>query len=209
MRTRCLSLGLVLALASGALADLSDISEVIFRIEATNASGTGVLEFTRDQLVYNPSTSTYIWNTATQFIYDEFFTPIATLQNANMALQLDSTKKIAGAFAVQSGSSDTIFTITMPQLTFATLATPSAAAGLAINVTDTNNNGVAMQALPSAGGILITHYNGLVPTGTLFEEVLPGVTTPTGSTSTLSFVPYSPLLFAVSDMNSQDRKSVV
>ena len=149
MRTRCLSLGLVLALASGALADLSDISEVIFRIEATNASGTGVLEFTRDQLVYNPSTSTYIWNTATQFIYDQFFTPIATLQNANMALQLDSTKKIAGAFAVQSGSSDTIFTITMPQLTFATLVTP-AAAGLAI--TDRYEQQRRCHAGPSLGG---------------------------------------------------------
>ncbi|NLG44725.1 MAG: hypothetical protein GX547_15900 [Phycisphaerae bacterium] len=203
MSTKCLSIGLVLALASGALADLSDISEVIFRIEASNASGTGVLEFTQDQLVYNANTDTYIWNTGTQFIFDEFFTPIATLQNANLALQLNSTKKIAGAFAVQSGSTDTVFTITMPQLSFANLAAPSASVGLAVNVTDTNNNGVAMLAVPPAGGILITHYNGLVPSGTLFEEVLPGVSNPTGSTSTLAYVPYTPLPFGAGDMNSQ------
>jgi hypothetical protein len=204
-RIKCLSLGLVLALASGALADLSDISDVIFRIEASNDTGAGVLEFTKDQLTYNPTTDTYTWNTDTQFILDEFFTPIATLQNANLALQMNATKKIAGAFAVQSGDTDTTFTMTMAQLSFDTLPAPltMAAAGMAANVTDTNGDGVTMSALAPATGMLITDYNGMVPGGTLFAELLDQLSVPFGSGSSLAYLPYVDVPDAVSDMNSR------
>lgn len=199
-----LTLGLLL-LVPATRADLSDISNVIFRIEATNSTGTGALEFTKDQLVYNPVTDTYHWNIGTQVIEDALFNPIATLQNANLALQMNATKKIAGAFAVQSGDTNTTFTITMAQLSFDTLPAPlaSAAAGLAANVTDTNGNGVTMQAVAPATGMLLTDYNGLVPGGTLFAQLLPQLSTPIGSTSALASVPYTMLPGAVSDMNSQ------
>jgi len=200
-----LPLGLVLALACGASADLSDISDTIFRIEATNATGTGFLEFAKSQLTYNPVTDSYHWNTGSQFILDEFFTPIATLQNANLALTVNDTKKIAGAFAVQSGDTDTTFTITMAQLTFDTLpaSLTQGAAGLAGNVTDTNGNGVTMRAIAPATGMLVTNYDGMVPVGTLFSELLYQVATPTGSASSLAYVPWTDIPDPVSDMNSR------
>jgi hypothetical protein len=203
--TRYLSLGVALALAPGALADLSDISDVIFRIEASNDSGTGVLEFTKDQLTYNPSTDTYTWNTGTQFIFDEFFNPIATLQNANLALQMNDLKKVAGAFAVQAGDTDTTFTLTLAQLTFDTLSPPlvMGTAGLAANVTDTNGDGVTMASVAAATGVLRTGYNGMVPGGTPFVELLGELSVPAGSGSLLDYVPYTAIPDAVDDMNSQ------
>jgi hypothetical protein len=208
-KTRCL-LGLAAAtlMAPAVLADLSDISNVIFRIEASNATGSGSLEFTRDQLTYDSGSDTYHWNVGAEFILDAFATPIATLQNASLALTINDSKRISGAFAVQAGDSDTTFNITMAQLTFGTLPADLTAgrAGLAANVTDTTGDGAVMSAAFPAEGMLRADYNGLVPAGTMFAEALYQVAVPEGSGSDLAFVPASGFLSipdAVSDMNSR------
>ena len=208
-KTCCLlSVVVGLLFAPAALANLSDISNVIFRIEASNATGTGAVEFTKDQLVYNPVSDTYHWNTGTHFIEDALFNPIATLQNANLGLRINDSKRISGAFAVQAGSSDTTFTITLAQLTFTTLPGGLAAGrlGLAANVTDTNGDGAAMSAIFPATGMLRGDYNGLVPAGTMFAEALSQVAVAMGSGSDLFTVPTSGFLDIpgpVSDMNSR------
>ncbi len=205
-----LPVGLALIIAPAGFADLSQISDVIFRIEATNATGTGFLEFTKADLVYNPVSDTYHWNQSLAMpIEDGFGDTIATLQNANLALRINDVKKIAGAFAVQAGETDTTFTLTMAQLTFNTLPASVTAgrAGLAANVTDTTVpfDGASMQAIGPATGMLITNYNGMVPGGTLFTYALSGLSVPTGSGSALAYIPpvgYLDIPDPVSDMNS-------
>lgn len=136
-KTGCfLALAAALLMAPGVLADLSDISNVIFRIEASSTVGSGSLEFTKDQLIYDSGTDSYHWNAGAQYILDAFSTPIATLQNASLALTVNASKRISGTFAVQAGESDTTFAITMAQLTFPTLPADLTAgrAGLAANI---------------------------------------------------------------------------
>ncbi len=203
-------LAAVLLVGAGgtAFGDLDDISNVIFRIEATNGAGTGVLEFTRDELVYNPVSDSYHWNTGTQVIFSDTFDVIATLQNANLGIYQNDPKKIAGAFAVAAGDSDTTFTIQLPQLSFDALPASATAArmGMAGNVTDVGGGGVAMLPLGDADGIFLAGYNGLVPGGTLFGEALAGVTAATGSASLLDVVPDNGLTMlgtAVTDMSTR------
>ena len=127
----CVAASDSLAVRPAARADLSDISDVIFRIEASNATGSGALEFTKDQLIYNSVTDTYHWNTGAQYIFDAFSNPIGMLQNANLALLVNDSKRHLGRFAVQAGASETTFTITLAQLTFATLPADLTAAARA------------------------------------------------------------------------------
>jgi hypothetical protein len=201
--------GAAVLLAPTALADLSQISNVIFRIEATNASGTGYLEFTRDQLTYNPLNDSYTWSTGAIPIFDNEFDLIATLTNAQVAIRVDGVKKIGGAFAVQAGTTITTFVITLAQLTFNTLP-PNVAEGrlgLAANVTDVGGGGVTMQALGAPGtGMLRGDYNGMVPLGTMFGQALWRVQASSGSASGFQNVPaagYAAIPNPVSDMNSR------
>ncbi len=199
----------MLVAVSSASADLSGISDVIFRIEATNATGTGFIEVTKDQLVYHPTTDSYHWNLpASLVIFDDLFNPIATLQNANLAILKNATKKIAGAFAVQAGDSETTFDIQLPQLSFGTLIEPLTMGrmGLACNVTDLGADGVAMRALSTGAGMLRGDYNGLVPGGTMFAQVLYQVAATSGSGSGYQNFPaagYADIASAVSDMSSR------
>jgi hypothetical protein len=199
----------MLAAVSSASADLSGISDVIFRIEATNATGTGFIEVTKDQLVYHPTTDSYHWNLPVSLvIQDDLFQTIATLQNANLAILKNATKKIAGAFAVQAGDSETTFEIQLPQLSFGTLPEPLTMGrmGLACNVTDVGGGGVAMHALSAGAGMLRGDYNGLVPGGTMFAQVLYQVTATSGSGSGYQNYPaagYADIASAVSDMSSR------
>jgi hypothetical protein len=206
---RCLCVALLaLPFANSASADLSEISDVIFRIEATNATGTGFIEVTRDQLVYHPTTDSYHWDTGPQIIYDDLLEPVATLQNANLALLVNATKKTAGGFSVQAGDTDTTFTIQLPQLSFDALpeALTMGRMGLACNVTDVGGGGVVMSALEPGAGMLRADYNGLVPGGTEFGEVLYQVAATSGSASAYQNYPpsgYADIPSSVSDMSSR------
>lgn len=199
---------LMLLFASAATADLSEISDVIFRIEAANETGSGFIEVTKDQLSYHPSTDSYHWDTGSQVIFDDLFNPIATLQNANLALMVNASKKIAGGFSLQAGDSDTTFLIQLPQLSFDTLpeALTEGRMGLACNVTDVGGGGVTMRAIETGSGMLRGDYNGLVPGGTEFAEVLYQVMATSGSGSGYQNYPasgFADIPGSVSDMSSR------
>ncbi len=204
-----LPIALMLLVAATAPADVPGISDVIFRIEATNATGSGFLEFTSDQLVYNPVSDSYHWDmVVATVIENEFGDAIATLQNANLGLLINDSKKIAGAFAVQAGTSDTTFSIQLPQLSFSTLpaAETEGRLGLACNVTDVSGGGVAMRAPVAGSGMLRGDYNGLVPGGTMFAEVLYQVMASSGSASGYQNFPavgFADIPDDVSDMSSR------
>jgi hypothetical protein len=203
----CVAL-LIPLLAASALADISDISEIIFLIQATNETGSGSIQVTSDQLVYHESSDTYTWTIGSQVIFDDLYNPIATLQNANLALMINDTKKIAGGFSVQAGDSETTFSIQLPQLSFDTLPEPltEGRMGLACNVTDVGGGGVTMRAVGAGSGMLRGDYNGLVPTGTEFAEVLYQVVASSGSGSGYQNYPafgYADIPSSVDDMSSR------
>ncbi len=170
----------IVLLALGApVIQAGSISDVIFRIEATNNEGTGYLEFTKDQLVYNPGTNQWTWSTGFHEILNEWGDPIATLDNATIGLIKDPLPDkfyyISLGLAVHAGASDTVFFVQSAQLSFGTLwpPTPAGRATASINATDVNGNGVLMQALgPVGSGIYTAQYNGLAPNGTTFATLV-------------------------------------
>ncbi len=183
--TWVLPLGLILLATSFAAADISD---VVFRVEATNDSGSGSVEFTSDVLTYLPGLDAYTWTLpfATEIWDDDTpFLQIATLQSGNLLISADP--KIALGFSVISGDSDTAFTITSPLLGFTTIpdAYSEGQASAAVNVTDQTGDGAALTEIGDTS-IYHAQYNGLVPGGTPFVSLLSGVSAGPGGSDSVS-----------------------
>jgi len=154
-------------------AAMADISPIVFRLEATNASGSGVLEIPFESMVYVPDQNMYTWVQSTPVYLTDGGQLIATLNNANLAISADPA--IGMGFAVQAGTSDTTFVITSALLSFpqipANLTEGRASAGF--TVTDLTGNGAQMLGLGSPGtGMYRADYNGFVPGGTKFCDLV-------------------------------------
>ncbi|GMU82702.1 MAG: PEP-CTERM sorting domain-containing protein [Phycisphaerales bacterium] len=172
-----LSFGLA-ALAPSASADLST---VVFRLEATNSSGSGVFEVTSDQGSWNGDT--YTWIGGGVDITNESGDVIATLVNARFTAVADP--QVGILFDVVAGATDTQFTISSGELSFPTItnATGVASAGLTVTDAGQDNGAVATGNGGSGNSAYQANYNGLVPAGTMFAEFINSVvvTTPGGT----------------------------
>lgn len=196
----------VLVVAFASLAP-AEISEVIFRIEATSTAGTGALEFTADELIYDPDDGTWLWSTGPHEIVDDFGMPIATLYFAS--LRIGDAQRIDGTFSLQAGPSLTTFEVMLPHKAFPSVPADltRGRAGLAVNISDIDGNGVTMRALGPVGtGILRADYNGRVPDGTMFAQCLYEVSVSSGTASGYQNVPacgYVDIPDAVYDISSR------
>ncbi len=193
-------------LVAPVLVATADVSDIIFRVTATNDAGSGSFEATFDQMVYYPTQQVWVWSTGAVPIMDDDFgtTQIAVLQNANVLLQADP--KIAMGFSVQSGASLTTFTIESAVLSFPTIpdVASEGMASVALNVSDAwAGDGVTMAELGAAGsGVYQTYYN----TDQLFVNLLSQVSAGPGGSGSV-FQNYPPIGYAdvagdVSSMHS-------
>lgn len=202
-----LLIGLLGAAASAAFG--GTISNVVLRVEATNAQGTGVLEIPYDEACYHRSVDTYAWQMdQAQTIRNSSGQTIATLSSANTTIIGDPVINLN--FLVIAGAADTTFTITSALLSFPTINNPTAQASAQIGSTDLDGNGVTV-----TGGYVgntkgyRADYNGLVPGGTNFAQLVNNQSGAAFSSniSSESAGPTSPGGSA-SDMSSQFRFTV-
>lgn len=165
-----LLIGLAGATAPVALA--GTISDVVLRIEATNAQGTGVWEVMYDEAFYHRATDTYHWESAeTAVISNASGQVIATVVNASEMIIGDPVINLN--FLVIAGAADTTFTISSALLSFPALDDAVATASAQIGSTDLDGNGVTVSGL-HAGDTkgYRADYNGLVPGGTNFAMLV-------------------------------------
>ncbi|MGD8454379.1 MAG: hypothetical protein PVJ57_21405 [Phycisphaerae bacterium] len=188
---------------------LAEVSPMIFRVEASNASGSGAIEFTADELIYDPDNGTWHWTTGEHEIVDDFGVPIAMLYFAS--LEIREAPRIGGNFYLQAGTSLTTFEITLPQNSFPRLPADltRGRAGLAVNITDLDGNGVTMRAVgPTGTGILRADYDGRAPDGTMFAQCLHEISVSSGTASGYQNVPAAGFLDIpdpVSDISTRLR----
>lgn len=165
-----LSLSVLVVVTSTAVAD---ISNVVFRIEATNAAGSGSFEVTKDKLKFNPLTGTYTWNLPAPITLTGVGGPVAVLDGGDLTLKSDP--QVSLGFAVLSGTTTTTFIIESALLSFPPIPSSVAEgkASTALTVTDLDNNGATLQALGAPGtGAYLAQYNGFVPSGTTFASLI-------------------------------------
>lgn len=208
------------ALLLSATVSAGTISDVIFRIEAENDQGAGFLEFNSSELTYNPSTNQWTWTTGQADILNGGGDPIAMLDGATLKLVSDPNPGnyyyIELGFAVAAGLSDTHFRVESAQLSFTEippelLQGPMAGgrATASLGATDADGDGVEFAATGSVGaGAYRGQYNGFVPDGTTFAELVNTFSAgPGGSGSAGQSLPagagYATIAESVQDMSAQ------
>lgn len=167
---RILSLFFLPIFAAPAFAGGVSISNVVFRIEASNANGTGFYEATFDQGVYIPDPGIFIWSGGPQQINDDSGRPIALLGQASTTIVEDPV--IGMGFTVTAGLSDTTFTITSANVSFPAYNPALVSASGSLGVTDQNNNGATLTGQYGGGKAYLTQYNALIPGGTTFATLV-------------------------------------
>lgn len=194
-----------LGLAASASAEISDI---VLRIEATNALGTAVYEgHLSDGQFYGGGE--YIWESnAPIMMLNQSGQVIASFNGARVRCIEDPIVQLN--FSVSAGSLATTFTITSPLLSFPTLNPASGRATAGVTVTDTNGDGATMGA-DGQPSLYTAHYNGAVPGGTTFADLLgasvaaAAFDSATASASSPGGGLYAPIAGPVSDMSARFR----
>ena len=184
---------------------VADISEIVFRIEATNAAGSGSFEVTKDKLKFNPQTGMYTWVQLTPITLTGAGGSVAELTQATLALKSDPQVNLG--FAVLSGTSTTTFTIDSALLSFPTISPAEGRASAGMTVTDLDNTGVTLTGLNGPGAYL-AQYNGFVPGGTTFVNGISSVTAGPGQSNVGSLNypgggAYAAIAVPVNDMSAR------
>ena len=178
---------LSLALFVGALTvtpgAFANISDNLLTVEA-NVGGTwyGYSLFTADdprgELVYEPSTQTWTWTLLVDVPIISFDGQLllGTLQAQETQVRFAQDPVVNLNFAVQAGpaAGGTAFTCKSALLSFPTINNASARTSAAFTLTDgVDDDGATLT--PAAGelGAYKAQYNGFVPGGTTFAQLIP------------------------------------
>lgn len=163
------------------VAAAGDISNTIFRIEATNDIGTGFQEFFASDLVFQPATNSWNWVAPAQTQIMQGANVLAVLESATLRFikdpQANKPYYIDLTFALQAGggASPTHFRVLTGQISFPALPVGVAAgrSTAAFNISDTDSNGATLEGWgPPGTGAYTAQYNGAVPGGTTFANLV-------------------------------------
>lgn len=198
---RALVAGVVMGAAGAAQAGLS---QVILEVHAEVNGVTGTYQVQQ-------SSGTWIGQ---QFVWQlQQPAPIVSstgqtlgfLQNAAVYVVQDPV--IAVNFNIASTALNTSFTISSPLLSFPAIGSAVGAASAAVSVTDLGGDGATLT--PNGPGAYNAHYNGLVPGGTTFADLLgaPVVAGAFATSNASQDFPgggaFVPIAGAVSDMSAR------
>ncbi len=189
----------------------ADISDIVLRIEASNSLGTAVFEgHLSDGTFYDGGE--YIWELRSPTtLFSDSGQMIASIAGARVRCVDDPVVQLN--FSVTAGSISTNFVITSPTLSFASISQAEGRASAGVTATDNDGDG-AQVMLSGQPGLYTSRYNGAVPGGTLFADLLPNsvIAGAFDSNSANDSFPgggaFSPIGSAVSDMSSRYRFSL-
>ena len=204
--TACLAGGV----GFGPATALAELSPVVFSIEASSSLGSGSWQFTFDQLNQTgDGLAFYSWNLPERVIIRDRDTgvEIASLSAASVFYQFDPT--VVVQFTVTSGAVDTDFTITSALNSFAAINNAFGRASAGVTVTDVDGDGASLTGLGVGGAAYEAHYNGMVPGGSSFADLLfnPVVAEIAGTASDSASFPglgaFQPIAGSVTDMSAR------
>lgn len=201
------------AVAFFCVVSYADISDLALVVEATNGAGHGTFEVSLDELEWNEVEGSWGWSLGMPVQIMNEVSPravVAELQAATVALVDTGIDKLVNlSFSVQAGEDDTLFEVSSALLSFGTVDPAEGLASASYSVTDVDGDAATLTGSAPNGGAYLTQYNGFVPNGTTFAELLrdPIVAPAQGSITDFEMDPmgggFRPIDDPVSDMSAQ------
>jgi hypothetical protein len=180
----------------------------MFRMDAVTPFGRGSFEATFNQGTYVAAQQRYFWTLASPIVIFDTASglPLAKLLSASVEFIEDPVVNVA--FNVQAGNALTEFAVTHALLSFPAIDPAQGRASAGLSVTDTGSDGASIAGLVAGGGSYLAQYNGFVPGGTTFAQLLQSViANPGESNAAAASTPggggFLPIIGPVSDMSSE------
>jgi hypothetical protein len=179
-RWRVAALVGVAVLMGGVPMAAAGLSDVVLRIEAANGRASGFLEFTQEDGWWEGNI--FYWQTQVPLeICDAnggligTFGPAAITSYVVPGRGRANNPQVNLGFAMQAGDAPTAFTVKSALLSFDPMVNPDARATVGINVSDAIGDGATLTGNGPNGGSYLAQYNGFVPDGTAFAELVQSV----------------------------------
>jgi hypothetical protein len=158
------------------------LSDVVLSISASNSRATGTVEIHQSDGWWDGDT--FYWETTTAIpIEDPQGNTIGTFGPAAITSYVDpshsgrANPQINLGFAMQAGNATTSFSVTSGLLTVSpAFVNPDGRAAVGITVNDANGDGATLVGL--GNGAMLTQYNGGIPNGTTFAELVNQIVVP-------------------------------
>ncbi|QOJ13626.1 MAG: hypothetical protein HRU75_02755 [Planctomycetia bacterium] len=167
------------ALLAGVAHAVPTLSNTVYRIEASNALGSGFLEFTIADGSYPDADSFELFMMTPMDIVDSFdgVTVVAQLTQATLTVfDLPDFKQMSMSYAIGAFDGETTFRIVSGLFSFGAVNGPEGFASAALGVTEQDNpeNGANHTPNGPLGKSHHTYYNGQAPAGTNFSRLVGG-----------------------------------
>ena len=192
-------------LAAAAQAGITDPGLLI---TATNANGTGSYTVFLSNGTWSSDHSTWEWTSDTNGydIYDTVnFTKLAHVSLMHCKMQADPS--VIVNFNVTSTSVATTFSVTTGVLSFGAMTNPSARASAGMTITDNDSDGATDTGLHAGGKNYRANYNGTIPLGTSYANLVGSFTAPVDDSNSASeaspLVGYNTIVGSVSSMQAE------
>jgi len=204
-RWLCLLIGSASLL--GPLEARADFAPIVIDIHAKSASGEGRYQVLFEAGHYEQETGIYQWNLGEPLVLrDETSAmPLVTFEGLEVWYREDP--EVALSFGIVNGPADTTITIATGLLSFPEIKGAVGQATATMALTDLDGDGGILQGLGPLGGAYLAQYNGDVPAGTRFAELIGLLVAPSGGSILAQVnIPVDGLLDipdVVSDMSAQ------
>lgn len=177
---------MALSVVAGAAMTLSASAGVTdgLTIFAQNASGTHSHSIPFSAFTFNAGLSAWEYSGGSQPLLDNNTNAFVATLNS-VFVRYIGDPEISVNFAVQSGSTDTVFGFTSGVLSFTTIGSVSGFATTGVTLTDATpgGNGAGFTGLEGGGMGYRANYNGAIPGGSAFAMLQPSFVGGTGTTT--------------------------
>ena len=185
----------------------ADFAPIVVDVHVQTASGEGRFQVLFEAGHYEQETGIFQWSLGKPFVLRDETTamPLVTFQGLEVWYREDP--EVALSFGIVNGPADTTITIATGLLSFPDINGAAGRATVAMALTDLDGNGGLLEGLGPVGGAYVAQYNGGVPAGTTFAELIGLLVAPPGGSILAEVsIPAGGLLDipdVVSDMSAQ------
>ena len=178
------------------------ISAISFEVTASSSLGSGTYQIEMGLTNHDLVTDTWWWTLASPLSIMDGLNTIATIDAASFVYIGDP--QVNFDFTVTAGAAVVEITVSSALLSFTTINSASGSASASLELVDAGGGGASLFGLGPGGAAYLAQYNGFVPGGTAFANLLTTpLSGPSSATESFPVSGFAAIGVPVFDMSAQ------